>query len=199
MGKEIKIVAAYKGQLKSILWISLQDDGSISIGMSDRTLLIPGIISETEYEGEIHQSCVDFEKKYGIEVIRNPHFTFHPPMYVHLRVNKKQELFAGLLGVDFIVENQGRLPWIRFISNPFRELKPFDPIKQQKNLEVVRFIVPSDEASVGIAFDFVRQDIHSEGDIQPNGFFINWYGRTLQVSRSWFPAQKSTVQWYHES
>ncbi len=199
MTKEIKLIADNKGDLTSIIWISLQDDGSISIGMSDRTFVVPGFTSEIEIDGTLHQSHVNFEGKLKKEEVTNPHFTFHPPMYVHLRANKGSELFAGVLGVDFIVEAEGRMPWIRFVSSPIKELKPFVQVRDDKDIEIVRLLVPSNDISLGIGIDFVSKPT-SSAENQPNyEYFINWHGRTLHVFARVLPAQKSTVQWNHDS
>ncbi len=199
MSKEIKFVADYNGELIPIIWVSLQDDKSISIGMSDRSFAIPGFVSQVEVDGEIHQSHVNFEGVLKKDSITNPHFTFHPPMYVHLRANNKEELFAGVLGVDFIVEAEGRMPWIRFVSSPIKGLKRLTQIRDDKEIEIIRLIVPSNEISLGIGIDFVKYQDLPIASNRNDGHYINWHERRLHVFAQVLPAQKSTVQWNHES
>ena len=199
MPKEIKLVADNKGELTSIIWVSLQDEGSISIGMSDRTFAVPGFVSQMEIDGTVHQSHVNFEGKLKKKAITNPHFTFHPPMYVHLRANNEDELFAGILGVDFIVEAEGRMPWIRFVSSSIKELKPFTKARDDKDIEIVRLLVPSNDISLGIGIDFVSNEVSRSENRPNNDYFISWHGRTLHVFAQVLPAQKSTVQWNHDS
>ncbi|MBE7436753.1 MAG: hypothetical protein HS100_22770 [Anaerolineales bacterium] len=199
MPKEIKLVADNMGILTSIIWISLQDDGSISIGMSDRTFLVPGFTSRIEIDGAVHQNHVHFEGKLKKKAITNPHFTFHPPMYVHLRANNEEELFAGVLGVDFIVEAEGCMPWIRFVSSPIKELKPFIKVRDDKDIEIVRLLIPSNEISLGIGVDFVSNQVSQAENMPNKDYFISWHGRTLHVFAQVFSAQKSTVQWNHDS
>ena len=199
MPKEIKLIADNNGAMKSVIWISLQDEGSISVGMSDRTFVVPGFVSQIEIDGNVHQSHVNFEGKFEKEVIMNPHFTFHPPMYVHFRANKRDELFAGILGVDFIVEAEGRMPWIRFVSNPIKELKQFTQPRDDKDVEIVRFLIPSNDISLGIGIDFVSEQVAREQSNSNLNYFVDWHGRTLNVFAQVLEAQKSTVQWNHES
>lgn len=110
MARDVRVIVDSQGDLRNFVWASLQDDGSISIGFSDRSFLVPGLAGELVLDDTVHRSHVDLVASHGNEAVTNPHFTFHPPGYVHLRANGHDELFAGLLMIDLMVEQDGRFP-----------------------------------------------------------------------------------------
>jgi hypothetical protein len=119
----------------SVAWISIADSGDVSVGLKDKNVVMasPG--------GERAGS-------------RNPHFTFHPPMYHHLRTNREPELLAGLMDVGLMLAEKGLVPWVRLVSRPYGALKPFGETRGKT--AVLRFAVPNNQASLLIELDFVR-------------------------------------------
>jgi hypothetical protein len=133
MARNVRVVVDHQGDLRNFVSVSFQDHGSISVAFSDRSFLIPGFVEELDLDDVVHRSQVDLEAAHGLEAITNPHFTFHPPGYVHLRANGQDELFAGLLMIDLMVEQEGHFPWIRFISNPVETLTVFQGARGARN------------------------------------------------------------------
>lgn len=129
------VVGVTQDGSRSVAWISVADSGDVSAGLKDKEVVMasPG--------GERAGS-------------RNPHFTFHPPMYHHLRTNREPELLAGLMDVGLILAEQGVVPWIRLVSRPYGTLKPFGETREKN--AVLRFAAPTDESSLLIELDFVR-------------------------------------------
>jgi hypothetical protein len=172
----------------------LQADDSISVGLTDRTFTVPAFVSTLELDGVLHRSRVDLAAKLGQRAVKNPHFTFHPPMYVHLRANGEEELFAGILGVDFIVAESGIFSWIKFVSNQVSELQSMASTPELRCIPV-----PSDDCSVELSFDYVRTadaEVHQDGELR---LFLEWAGRTMRVLGKAVPSQKATLWWNHES
>ena len=125
MAANIRLLTEHDGLLRSFAWVSLLDDGAVSVGFLDKTFRVPALASKVEVDGVVHRQTVDLKSIHGNEAISNPHFTFHPSAYYHLRANGEAELFSGLLMVDLVVQNEGVLPWIRVISNPVASLSRF--------------------------------------------------------------------------
>ena len=119
MTEEIRLVASYKGIRKNLLWISLQDDGAVSIGFLGQPLVFDGFTSERELEDGVRESSsVDLRSTHSAAAMSDPHFTLHPPAYFHLRSGKNPSLIEGLVWTK--PEHSALVsPWIRFISNAF--------------------------------------------------------------------------------
>jgi hypothetical protein len=154
------------------------------------------LASELVLDGVVHQQTVDLRATHGDQAIRNPHFTFHPSAYYHLRANGEDELFSGLLMVDLVVQAEGRLPWIRAVSNVVAELKPFQGTRPGQNVEIIRLPVPSESCSVELAVDFVPP-VPCENSTK--NFRVEWGGRAVEVSARHVDPQRPTLWWHHES
>jgi hypothetical protein len=133
---------------------------------------------------------------HGEQAIRNPHFTFHPSAYYHLRANGEEELFSGLLMVDLVVQAEGRLPWIRAVSSAVAELKSYRGARPGQNVEIFQLPVPSEGCSVELALDFVTPG-PSKNSAQ--NFRVEWGGRAIEVSARHVNPQSPTLWWHHES
>lgn len=195
-----RIVIENNGILKSFCWLSVQKDNSISVGMTDKTFIVPSITVSTEIDKKVSISSIDYKKIYPYKAIQNPHFTFHPGCWYHLRANKQKPLFQGLLMVDMVVNDCGYLPWIRYISNPVKNLKSFQNQSHSKEVNVIKIIVPDDEVSIQIGFDFIK-DIKNQSP-NSSGFFddfVKWGNRIIHIFAEILPGQKATLWWNHES
>jgi hypothetical protein len=199
MPKDVRILIDFKGDLRNLVWLSLQDDESISVGFSDRAFMVPGFVEELVVDGQVHPNVVDLQAHLGVQALTNPHFTFHPPGYVHLRANNQDELFAGLLMIDMIVEQEGRFPWVRFLSSPVKELSPFRGVRDPTKTEFVRFLAPSDDCSIELGIDFVHAKQEIKAKASGFDFLTEWKGRTLRLFAHHQLGRKGTFCWNHES
>lgn len=197
MARDIRLLTEYAGILRSFAWISLLDDGSVSIGFLDKNFAVPALGSEIEVDGIMYQQVIDLEASCGKEAISNPHFTFHPAAYYHLRANRKKELFAGLLMVDLVVESEGVLPWIRLVSNPVKRLEKFIAAPSGRRVEIFRLQLENEEPSIAIEVDFVNESA------QTNSFardlYLNWFDRIIRIRIFHVDPQKATLWWNHSS
>jgi hypothetical protein len=196
MARDTRILIEHGGIERAFAWIGLLDDGSISVGLSDRLFAVPVLASEVVLEGVVHRQTADLRATHGEQAIRNPHFTFHPSAYYHLHANGEDELFSGLLMVDLVVETEGRLPWIRAVSNVVAELKPYQGARPGQNAEIIRLPVPNETCSVELAVDFVAS---TQSTSATKNFRVEWGGRTVEVSARHVDPQRPTLWWNHES
>lgn len=196
MAREFRIVTLHAGTSRALAWVSLVDDGAISVGLSDSTFAAPALASDIELNGVVHRQAVDLAVKHRAKAIRNPHFTFHPSARYHLHANGEDTLFCGLLMVDLVVQAEGRLPWIRVVSKVVADLKPFKGGRPGQKVEIVQLPLPSEACSVQLAVDFIRQ-IPDGGS--PSAFHVEWGGRVVELTATHVEPQSATLWWNHES
>ena len=153
----------------------------MSVGFSDRSFLVPGFADELVLDDVAHRSQVDLLASHGIDAVTNPHFTFHPPGYVHLRANGHDELFAGLLMIDLMVEHDGRFPWIRFVSNPVETLTPFSDSRVKGTVDIIRLLAPSTRCSIELAVDFVAPGTTPVRPAAGFETYLEWQNRVLHL------------------
>src|SRR5690349_11976900 len=121
----IRIDATEPTATRSIAWVSLQPDGSISVGLTDRTYVSPRFRARQFVWNAYNRVVAEYLIPHSsdeLHVARNPHLTFHPPIYFHLRANGDEELFAGIADVGLMLTQVNRVPWIRFVSRPITEI-----------------------------------------------------------------------------
>ena len=90
-----------------------------------------------------------------MDAITNPHFTYHPIGLFHLRADRSDEIFRGIADVPIVLEQDGRMPWIRATSAPINGLTY--GASRNDSIEVEEWIVPAtDNVSVIVEVDFIR-------------------------------------------
>lgn len=185
---------------RTIGWVSLQPDGSVSVGLSDRAFISPRFHARqfvwNAYNRVVLQYLVPHSPE-ELQPVANPHLTFHPPVYFHLRANNDSELFAGIADVEIILQQDGHLPWLRFVSKPVGQLPVAGQPRDLARAHNVRVPIPSPDVSIGLAVDFVRP-----GFDKPTGCvaeqFIDCGRNRLHVHCEVMPAQEPTLAWYHQ-
>jgi hypothetical protein len=183
----------------TIGWVSLQPDGSISVGLADRAFISPRFHARQFLWSAYNRVTVQYLVPHAPEQLRpvtNPHLTFHPPVCFHLRANNDDELFAGIADVAVMLEQDGRVPWVRFVSRPVREMRPA-PDPRATRTTILKVPVESPAVSIGLAVDFVRPGAHD-----PSGrlvdHFIDCGQNRLHVSCEVLKEQQPTLAWYHQ-
>lgn len=188
--RNIQICIKIESVFKKLLWISLQKDNSISIGFLDRAFHFPGFTSERELDGIVKREFIDLEAKHDAKAIRNPHFTFHPPGFWHLRSGNNLPLLSGLVWTE-PGPGETESPWIRFVSNPIKDLSPFEGKSTGNTIEVHSLLANSVEDSVAIHFDFIKKS-EAKKIGKPNiSKFINWGDVTLHLYSYTLPGQSA--------
>jgi hypothetical protein len=196
----VTLNAVSAGSEHTIGWVSLQVDGSISVGLAYRAFISPRFHARQFLWNAYNRVTVQYLAPQGLEELRpvtNPHLTCHPPIYFHLRANNGQELFAGIGEVEIMLAQDARVPWVRFASRPVREMSPAGVSRDPNRTTVLRIPVESPAVSVGLAVDFVRP-----GSSDPSGglmdHFVDCGQNRLHVFCEALAEQQPTLAWYHQ-
>ena len=132
-----------------------------------------------------------------LEPVLNPHLTFHPPLYFHVRENGEDELWAGIADVAIMLEQDGRVPWVRFVSKPFTELNAVGPPRDPARTTIQRVALSSGDCSIGLGIDFARL----EGVAPPEWVTRSLVGATagvdIDIRTCILEPQVSTLAWLH--
>ena len=117
---------------RSVAWVSIGDTGDVSAGLTDRRIVLasPG------------------GKRNGS---RNPHFTFHAPIYHHLHTEGEPELVAGLMEIGMMLRHTTIVPWVRLVSRPYKQLPSFH---HERGTSVLEFHADNPDASAQVELDF---------------------------------------------
>ena len=184
----------------TIGWISLQPDGDVSVGLADRAFISPLFHARQFVWNVYNRVTVEYlvpRSPERLRPVRNPHLTFHPPIYFHLRANNDEELFAGIAEVETMLAQDGRVPWVRFVSRPVREMEPASAPRDPERTTVLRVPIASTAVSVGLAVDFVRPGANAaSGGLLEH--FVDCGKNRLHVMCEAREEQRPTLAWYHQ-
>src|SRR5450759_3219752 len=186
---------------RSIGWISFQPDGAISVGLTDRTFISPKFRARNflwNYYNRITLEYLVADSPTALEPVNNPHLTFHPPIYFHLRANGREELFAGIAEPRLMLGQDKCVPWIRFVSRPLREIGIAKQSRDTGNTFVEKFLVPTLNCSIGLGVDFIRPTQTESLELLFSRC-IDWKEHRVHVFCEMLPAQISTLSWHHQS
>ena len=197
---QFAVNAAAPQAIHLVGWISLQPDGSISVGLSDRAFVSRRFQSSIDLFNADNRITLDYlvpDAPDALRTVANPHLTFHPPMYFHLRAPKDDMQFEGIAEVDLMLADQDCVPWVRFVSRPVCDLPVSRGPRDAAHTEVVDVPVTSDGCSIGLAVDFVRP-----GTADPSGRLLDRFADCCQVrirlSCEVLPPQEATLAWIHQ-
>ncbi len=134
----------------------------------------------------------------ALEPVNNPHFTFHPPIYFHLRANKDDTLFEGIADIDLILGQGEGFPWVRFISGPVAELASLADLRTGEQIEIHKIAITSTNCSIGLGIDFVPPQATNTTRAMLHDEIIEWQGRHIRIFAEELPVQPSTLAWMHQ-
>jgi hypothetical protein len=196
----VQVVAAVNNEERAVGWVSFQPDGSVSVGLSDKTFVTPQFSKQNFVWNANNQQTLEFlvpNNSDSLQLVRNPHLTSHPPNYFHLRENGKDELWAGIADIAIMLEQDRRIPWVRFVSKQFSELKLASTPRGLAKTTIRKVELENPDASVCLAVDF----LHQKGDEPPEWVSKNLQGATggVKVDINAFATkpQISTLAWLH--
>lgn len=194
-------VAAEPLEPRSVGWLSLQPDGSISVGLTDRAFVSPTFRARNfvwNLYNRVELEYVVAHTPDTLQSIQKPHITFHPPIYFHLRANGEDELFAGIAEPRLMLHDVESVPWIRFVSNPVVDLSIAKPPRDPEKTTIETFQVPSPKRSIGIGVDFVRATHPAAtGFLWSRCFDCDEHRIHVFVESR--PPQLPTLAWYHQA
>lgn len=202
--KQIRFLVDLNGEMKSFMWMSLQDDGSVSVGISDRTFIAPKFESRSFIWNLYNRRTIHYLVPHtpkALEPVERPHFTFHPPMWFHLRAQRQPALFEGIALVDAALDQQHRYEWLRIASKPIALLATYRGERNSSGAtEVIRIPAPAPRSSIGIGIDFVKTTSEYREDHRLLDTFEIWDGRNLHIFSESLPIQDvTTMAWFHHS
>ena len=186
---------------RSIGWVSFQPDGAISVGLKDKTFISPKFREKKFLWNFYNRVTVEYLVVHSpetLEPINNPHLTFHPPIYFHLKANGQEELFAGIAEPRLMLEQDNVVPWIRFVSRPLSEIGITKQLRDPDKSSIEQFTVPTTNCSIGLGVDFVRSTYTESAGLLFSRC-INWQDHRVHVFCEMLPAQVTTLSWYHQS
>ena len=186
---------------RSIGWVSFQPDGAISVGLTDRTFVSPKFRARNFLWNLYNRVTLEYlvaHSPEALESVDNPHLTFHPPIYFHLRANGQDELFAGIAEPRLMLEQDNRVPWIRFMSRPLHEIGLAKQPRDFEKSSVEKFSVPTADCSIGLGVDFVRSTQMESSELLFSRC-VDCQKHRVHIFCEVLPAQISTLSWYHQS
>ncbi|OGW66681.1 MAG: hypothetical protein A3H49_00280 [Nitrospirae bacterium RIFCSPLOWO2_02_FULL_62_14] len=198
---EVLLAVDVRNELRRIGWISLQPNGSVSVGLNDRTFVSPDFKAKNfvwnAYNRVTIQYLISSDPK-ALKPIKNPHLTFHPPIKFQLRANGQHMLFEGIADLNIMLQQDGRVPWIRFVSKPVSELSKAGPSWNPDRTKILSIRLGNEDCSIGLGVDFVRKDVDVPTEDLLLSEFIDWQDYKLYVHSVAIPAQIATLSWYHQ-
>jgi hypothetical protein len=180
-------------------WLSFQPDGAISFGLNDRTYISPKFKAQHFVWSAFNRIGIQYEVQSdpaALEPVRNPHFTFHPPHWFHLKSDGDGALFEAIADVPLALHQDSEMPWLRAVSTPLRQLPTGGRRRDSFSEEEIGIALPHEELSVCIELDLVRA-----GKIRvtsgPAQWFTPWHGVAIRATLRPAAAQIATLSWFH--
>jgi hypothetical protein len=181
--------------------MSFQNDGSISIGLSDRAFIAPEFRAQHSIWNYYNRVTVNYvvpDTPHALVPIQNPHFTYHPPLRFHLRADGEPALFEGIQLVGCGLHQQERYEWLRIGSKPVHELSLYRGARSPGSTDIITIPVPGAQCSVGLGVDFVRSAFSNEHGHGLLDICETWHDRKLHIFSELLPLQTvTTLGWFH--
>ena len=196
---QINVNAVCGGSEYRMGWVSVQSDGSVSVGLAARTFISPRFHARQDLWNVDNRVTVQYLVANTLGDLRgviNPHLTFHPPINFHLRANADELLFEGVADVGIMLAEDGRVPWIRFVTGRVHDLSQPGPARDP-NTTVVRVPVVSADLSLGMGVDFVVSEKNTSSGCLVDHFVKAGQFR-LQLFVEALEARLPTLAWYHQ-
>lgn len=198
----ITIGATSASKYHRIGWLSLQPDGSISVGLVDSALILRDFEAKAFVWSAFNRVTTEFlapDDTAATKRVYNPHMTFHPPHWLHLTEQKgsasKRKPFEAIADIELAVRQQGIVPWVRFTSKSIAKITATAKDQKRQGIEVAAD--PSD--SIRLAVDFVAQ---GDTSVDPALGASTWFDHgpyRVRVSVKVAPAQSASIGWIHQN
>ena len=194
-------VVAKAMEPRSVGWLSLQPDGAISVGLTDRAFISPTFRTRNFVWNLYNRIKLEYLVAHTpdtLQPVPNPHLTFHLPIYFHLRTNGKDELFAGIAEPRLMLHDMETVPWLRFVSKPVVDLSVAKSPREPEKTTVELLQVASPDQSIALGVDFVRAT-HTATSSSLWGRCFDCGEHRIHVFIETRPAQLATLAWYHQT
>jgi hypothetical protein len=184
-------------------WISLQSNGDVSVGLSDKSYIAPRFKGRHFLWNAYNRVRIRYivpSDGESLEGVRNPHFTFHTPNWFHLKPSRPRHaeaLFEAIADVPLTLMQDARMPWIRATTSPLRQLAGGD--RRPSDIAVEDLIARSstENISIRIEVDLIRPE-----NCRPANDGWEWsFAREnvgVRVSLAITHPQIATLGWFHQ-
>jgi hypothetical protein len=183
-------------------WLSLQPDNSISFGLNDRTFIASKFKERRFVWNAYNRQRYRYQvvtSNDAVEPVRNPHFTYHPDAWFHLKENIPDAdgaVFEAIADLPIVLQQDAEMPWIRAYSGNIAALSNAGR-RSNEQIDLLKLSIPSETASVCMQIDFVRPD--AGFDLEHNSrWFFSWGKVGLRVSMSFTAPRLATLTWFHD-
>lgn len=206
----LTICAEHAGKQLRVAWVSLQPDGSISVGLHDRALIVRDFQHQSFVWSAFNRETLVFVVPHNPEAMKSvaqPHISFHPPKVIngvphgewfHVTDGKGKRLFEAIAPMELAVYQQGEVPWIRFVSKPVSELAEAKGLRAQGLNRVIAVPVENSDRSVALSVDFIASGSTNNFAGAEVNEFIDHGKYCLRLAISLIPGQKATLAWIHQ-
>lgn len=185
-------------------WVSFQPNGDISVGLFDTTYIAPQFKARHFIWNAYNRVRIRYvvpSSLDALEPVRNPHFTYHAPIYFHLKPSRKQDgstLFEAIADVPITLHQDSRMPWIRATSSPLTQLATGG--KRDGRIEVEDLVIRSstEELSIRIELDFIKPE-HCNGTNDGWEWSFAWGQVGIRIRMLITHPQVATLAWFHHS
>jgi len=195
------LTATVEGKPRRIGWVNLQPNGSVSVGLNDKSFVSPDFKTKnfvwSAYNRETLHYLVTSDAT-TLTAVRNPHLTFHPPHWFHLKANGGKTLFEGIGDLPIMLEQDGVVPWVRFVSRPIADLSGAGLPRKPDRVRVLKIDPRTRPCSIGLGVDFRRVDADPPDQPELLSELVSWQGYTLHVHAVALPSQIATLSWFHQ-
>lgn len=176
-------------ELRSFLWMSLLPEGGISVGFTDGEF---NVSKSDFYSLDRGSGAVESTE---IGLVKNPHFTLHPPAYFHLKGEDGTVLCQALVWKEPSPERKIS-PWLKFTSNPLETLSPFLRGANGRPVDIHRLSAPHLNCSIEAHVDFVHANRPPPPQRKNFMHLFTWGDAAIRVSAGCVPPQPARLG-YH--
>jgi hypothetical protein len=117
---DVRLCIKTATELKGLLWVSFLPEECISVGFSDKTFVVPMLISRSDRVAAAQSEVLDLAGIHGKESVKNPHFTLHPPGHFHLKSENGTVLCEALVWTEPEPGHEVS-PWVEVYFQPYRD------------------------------------------------------------------------------
>jgi len=206
----LTICAEHAGKQLGVAWLSLQPEGSVSVGLNDRALVVRDFQHQSFVWSAFNRETLAFvvpDNPQAMQPIAQPHISFHPAAVIrgvehgewfHVTAKGGKRLFEAIAPMELAVDQQGEVPWVRFVSKPVSGLAEAKGLRAEGLNRVLAVPVENSDRSVALSVDFIAKGSVSPFDGAELTEFIDHGQYRLRLAISLIPGQKATLGWIHQ-
>lgn len=183
---DIRIVARFGSSDLSAFFVKVLPDQSIVIG----TELSGFQVRRIDHDG-VHLEGDE-------NLIDQPHITFHPPGYFHLRADRKPPIFQSLV---WTTPEPGKdvTPWLIFISPPLTASMFTGPLRSSSKRKLIwPLSLSTAERSLGLFVDFACPTLASRVPRDPTARFLMAGDVVVRIRAGLVESQPASVRFTAE-